>query len=268
MIFFTLVSQAIKAKRVQWLIYSAIGIGLILLYMSVFPSIQSQAHLYDSLYASLPKGLIAAFNISNVAPTLMGFLSSKHFGLVWLMMIILLSISYSSFAIGKEIETKTMGFLLAQPIRRTQLYFARLSAGIIGLTIFVVVSELIVWPLAKVYGYAADAQSVILVGIAGFLFGLSVLCLGLMFSAMSNTSGRVSAYTGGILALMYALFLTSTLNVDLDGLKYVSLFHYFAPGDIVTTSTISITSVIIFSTFSIITTVVGALVFRKRQIQV
>jgi len=268
MIFYNLVKQALKAKRTLWATYSAIGLGFLLLYISVFPSIQNQSANYSQIFATLPKGLILAFNITDAAPTLMGYLSSKHFGLVWLLMIILLVISYGSFVIAKEVETRTMGFLLSQPINRIKLYLARFSAGTIGLAIFVIISELVTWPLAKAFNYTIDIKGVLLVGVAGFLFGLSILGLSFMLSAMSSSAARVSAWSGMVVLVMYAIFIASSLVTNLDKLKYLSLFHYFSPGDIVTDNSISLLSIIVFVLFTAVTATLGAVIFQKKQIQV
>jgi ABC-2 type transport system permease protein len=268
MIFYNLVKQALKAKRTLWATYSAMGLGFLLLYISVFPSIQDQSASYKQIFATLPKGLMLAFNITDAVPTLMGYLSSKHFGLVWLLMIILLVISYGSFVIAKEVETRTMGFLLSQPINRVKLYLARFSAGTIGLAVFIVVSEVVAWPLAKAFSYSIDLKGVLLVGLAGFLFGLSVLGLSFMISAMSSSAARVSAWSGVIVLAMYAIFIASSLVAELDNLKYLSLFHYFSPGDIVTNNSISLSSIIVFVLFAFVTATIGAVIFQKRQIQI
>jgi len=268
MIFSTLLAQVLKAKRTLWITYSAIGLGFLLLYLAVYPSIQSQSANYDKIYASLPKGLMSALNITNSTPDLMGYLSSKHFGFIWLLIMALLVIAYSAFVIAKEIENKTMGFLLSQPISRLKLYVARYVGGIIGLGVSIGFSEVIVWPLAKLFNYAIDGPGVLWLGLAGLLFGLSIMSLGFMFSAMSSSSARVSALTGAVLLVMYAAFIASSLVSNLDGLKYLSLFHYITPGDIVANSSIPLASVLVFGIFSLATTIIGAVIFKRRQIQV
>lgn len=268
MIFYKLIKQALKAKRTLWVTYSAIGLGFLMLYVAVWPSIQSQSADYSKIFSSLPKGLILALNISNETPTLMGYLSSKHFGLIWLFMIAMLVVAYGSFVIAKEVETRTMGFLLSQPINRLKLYWARFGAGAIILARFVVLSEIVVWPIAKIYNYSIGGTGVLLVGVAGFLFGLSILGLSFMISAMSSSAGRVSAWSGAVLLAMYAIYIVSSLVDSLDKLKYLSLFHYIAPGDIVTNNSIALSSIIVFVVFSVVTATIGAVIFQKRQVQV
>jgi ABC-type transport system involved in multi-copper enzyme maturation permease subunit len=264
----TLIFQALKAKRMLWIVYSTIGLGFILLYVAIFPSIQGQSAEYDKIFASLPKGLVLALNISNVEPTLMGYLSSKHFGFIWLLLIVLLAITYSGFAIAKEIENKTMGFLLSQPIKRTSLYLSRLTAGIVGLIVFISISEVVVWPLAKIGHYSIDVKGVLLLGVAGLLFGISVLSLGFMFSALSSTSAKVSALCGGVLLIMYGLFITSSLVASVAPLKYFSLFHYISPGEIIQNDSLTLSSIIVFLVGSCIATTIGLVAFKKRQILV
>lgn len=266
--FITLVRQAVRARYGQWLLYGGIGLGFLLLYVSVFPSIQSQASNYDQLYATLPKAFISAFNITNIDPTLLGFLSSKHFGLMWPLLIILCAISYSSFAIAREVELKTMGFLLAQPIKRQTLYAARFTTGCVGLLLLVVLSELIVWPLAAVAGYAINGQAVVLIGLVGLLFGTSVLSMGMFFSALATTAGQVRAYISAVLVSMYAIFIAASLVPEVANIKYLSLFHYFDPGKIVGSGAVEFSSILVFVVWSLIWALAGVFVFKKREVQV
>lgn len=266
--FWILLTQAIKARRMQWLIYSALGFGFLLLYVSVYPSIQEQAASYNDIFKTLPKGLTTAFNITNDEPTLMGYLSSKHFGLAWLLLVIFFAVSHGSYSISKEIESKTMGFLLSRPISRSTLYLSRLTAGIIGLVVLVFMTAIVVWPMARVAHYEISGVDVLLVGLSGLLFGVAVLCMAMMFSAWSSAGGRVSALVAGVLLTMYVLFIVASLAPSLESLRYVSIFHYFSPGEIVKTGTIPYSSILMFMGMSVCSALIGLFVFKRREIQV
>ncbi len=263
-----LFTQALYFKRYQLLAYCFIGLGFLLLYLAVFPTVQQQATDYNKILESMPKGLVAALNISNTAPDLMGFLASKHFGFVWALMIVLLAVAYGSFAIAKEIETKTMGLLLLKPVSRLAIYASRLFAGIAIMAVFILASEIAVWPLAHLFGYAIDGQQVMLIGTLGFLFGSACLSLAMMVSSFVSSAGRVSMIAGGILLVMYALFLIASLMPELDWLKYTSLFHYFSPGSVEANGFIAGEAIWAFVFTVIVTSFVGIVTFGQRDIQV
>lgn len=260
--------QTIRARRLSWFIYSALGFTLLFVYLATFPAVQAQQATYDQLLNSMPKAILEVFNIGKSAPTLMGFLSAKHFGFTWPLMISLLMISYSGGAIAKEIDNRTMGLLFSLPISRLKLYLVRLAAGITGLTIFVVFSELLLWPLAQMFHYALPWGDAARVGILGFFFGLTVLCLSLMISSMTSESGKVYGTMGGLLLVMYVLDIIASLEDKLANAKYFSLFHYFAPGDVINGGQLDLTALLIFTVVSIIAAIIGGAVFRRRDMSV
>lgn len=266
--FWQLCFQAARARRRMWLAFSAAGAGFLWLYLSVYPTVQQQAVDYNKILEHLPKGVVAAFNISQTATTLMGFLASKHFGLVWALMLIMLTISYGGFVVAREVEAKTMGLLLAQPISRAQLYASRWLTGLVGLAGFVVLSELIVWPLAHAYNYAISGREVLLIGLLGWLFGFAVLGLAMLVSAWASEGSTVTGGAGGLILVMYVAYLISSLEPNLDKLKYVSLFHYFSPGSVITDGHLSLSSVVVLFAVGLVAGAAGWLVFERRDISV
>jgi ABC-type transport system involved in multi-copper enzyme maturation permease subunit len=183
-------------------------------------------------------------------------------------MIILLMVSYGTFAISKEIETRTMGFLLSQPISRMKLYLSRYIAGVIGLIFFILMSETITWPLVRLFGDSVYWSDIFKVGLLGFMLGLFVLGLTMMISSFTSESSKTTTYAGGILIIMYVLFLISSLESKLRNLKYLSLFHYYDPANIIGSDRIGSSVIISLLVFSLVTCVIGLLRFVNRDVAV
>ncbi|MBW4062054.1 ABC transporter permease subunit [Candidatus Saccharibacteria bacterium] len=266
--FITLTRHAIKRSRRLWLSYDVIGLAFLWLYMQTFPIVQSQSTNYAQIIKALPKGLASAFNITDVAPTLMSFLSSKHFGLIWPLMIIIFVMSQAASAIAREIEQRTIGFLLSQAISRSTIYWSRWTAAVIGLLQFVLVTELTTWLFARAYNYAVSFGDVWHLGLLGFLFGLAILGLSFMVSAVVSSGSKVNAIVGGGMLVMYVLFIAASLENNLSKLGYLSLFKYYSPGDVVTSGAISLQSVWVYTLVATITTYLGYGWFSRRDIDV
>lgn len=266
--FWEITKKTIKAKRGQWLTFALLGLGFLLLYVATFPAVQKTSADYDKIVSTLPKGVLAAFNITQTNPSLMGYLSSKHFGFLWALMIIMLMSSYASYAIAREIESKTMGLLLSQPISRLKLYCSRLASGIIGLTLFIIFSEIIVWPLAYIFNYQIALGEVFGIAILGFGFGLSILGLGLLFSSLSNESSKSTAYLSTVLLIMYVAYLIANLEPKLKSLEKISIFNYFKPGTVVSGQGIELGSLLILIAIGSISAILGSIIFNKKDLNV
>ncbi len=258
--------QTLKLKRLLFGLYSTIGAGFLLLYMFVYPTVQEQSANYEKIISTMPKGVVAAFNISQTKPTLMGFLSAKHFSFVWALMLILLLTTYGGFAIAKEVENKTMGLLLSQPISRSSIYISRCLTGLLGIGIFVASSELITWPLAALFHYSISLVDLSNVGVLGVAFGIAILGLSLLFSAFASETSRVTAGMSGLLLVMYVCYLIASLEPRVDWFRYGSIFHYFNPGEVVGNGALNIVHIALLCSLGLLTGAIGYLRFNNRDI--
>lgn len=266
--FLELTKKSIRAKRGQWITFALLGLGFLLLYIATFPAVQKTSADYDKIVSTLPKGVLTAFNITQTTPSLMGYLSSKHFGFLWAFMIILLMSSYASYAIAKEVEAKTMGLLLSQPISRFKLYWSRFSAGIFGLILFILASEILVWPLAHIFNYQITLNEVLGIAALGLFFGVAILGLGLLFSSLSSESSKSTAYLSTVLLVMYVAYLIANLEPKLQSLERISVFNYFKPGTVVSGQGIEVSSILILTIIGIVSAVLGSVIFNKRDLNV
>lgn len=262
----TLLKESIRDHRARWAIFCLIGLGFLILYIATFPAIQKQSADYDKLVSTLPKGVISAFNITTGPQTLMGYLASKHFGFTWPLMLIMLTISYSSYAIAQGVQDKTITFLLSTPLSRKKIYVSRLLGGTIGMMIFIFFSQLIVVPLAVLFGYNISLSESLLISVLGLLFGVAVLGIGMLSSAISSDSRKSTATVSGVLLISYVIYLIASLETSLDKLKYLSIFHYFNPGKVVLEGGISGLSIVVLAGVFLLSSVIGIRMFNRKDI--
>jgi len=265
-----LIWETIKERKWSVIIYCLASILLLLLYVSLYPSLQAQSQQLAIVLKTLPEGLLKALG---TAPsqltnfTLEALLGSKQFSLVFQMLGAILAISIAGNDIAGEIEKGTIEFLLSQPVSRLKFYFARFLSGVVLLTIFVAASTLSVIPLAAAFHVAYVASSYYKLFFMGELFTLAVYAFAFFLSATFSTKGRVSGIGAGLITLMYVAFIVSTLKDNLDKLKYISFFHYFST-EILTSGTIDRLGIWIFSTVIVLSATIGAIFFTRRDIAV
>jgi ABC-2 type transport system permease protein len=90
----------------------------------------------------------------------------------------------------------------------------------------------------------------------------------MMFSSFSSEKGRVSFLTGGILVLMYVLNVLAGLKESLINLRYFSFFYYYNPGNALGDGKLVDWSIVVFAGVIIVSTLVAARYFSRRDIAV
>ncbi len=263
-----LIWETIKEKKWPIIIYSASSLLLLLLYVALYPSLQSQTQQLGEILKAMPESLLKAFGSASSQLTnftLESLLATKQFSLVFQSLAAILAITFAGNDISAEIEKGTIEFLLSQPISRLKLYFARFLSTAILLTIFAAVSTLSVIPMAAAFHIDYVAASYYKLFLVAWLYSLAVYAIAFCLSTIFSHKGWVYGISAGIIIVMYVAFLVSALKDNLDSLKYISFFHYFS-ADVLFSGTIDKLGVWIFVLTIVVGVAIGAVVFNKRDI--
>ena len=143
-----------------------------------------------------------------------------------------------------------------------KIFFGKFIAGITYLALFTVISIFSIFPLAKAYNISYQSEGFYKLALVGFLLGLAIFGLSLLFSAIFSEKSKPTFIVVGILILMYFLNIISGLKDNLKNLKYLSFFYYYKPSDILSYNKIDhLTWWVFIGTFVVIW-------FNKRDIAI
>lgn len=261
--------RIIKDRRLMLIIYLLINIGLLWMYVGLFPSFKDQSVAMADMLKSYPESFLKAFNFDIASfNTIEGFLSTEQYSFMWPLLMILMTLGFAGGAIAGEIETGTAEILLSQPITRTKIFIARYLAGFVSVVIFVFISVFSAIPFMEIYNTGYKLENFSSLTILAFLFSLAVYSIGMLFSAAFSDKGKVFFMTGGILVLMYILNIVASIKDSLSDLKYASFFYYFNPANALIKNEIDNWSYLIFLGTAVLCFIVGIIYFSKRDITV
>jgi ABC-2 type transport system permease protein len=266
----SIIWTTIKERKWSVVIYSAISALFLLLYVALFPSLQSQTQALTEVLKTMPEGLLKALGsspsqLSNF--TIEALLGSKQFSMFFQLFAAILAFGIAASDLSGEVENGTIEYLLSQPVSRLKLYFARFISGLILLTIFVAASTLLVMPMAAAFHVAYVPHIYWQLFFDALLFTMALYSFAYFLSALFSNKGRVIGIATGVFAIMYGVFIVSALKKNLDKIKYASLFHYF-PGEILNGGGIDKLGVWIFLAIIIVFTTLGAIIFKNRDIAI
>jgi ABC-2 type transport system permease protein len=259
----------IKDNRNSLLIYSIFAILMTWLYVAMFPSIAKQSAQFTEMLKNYPEGFMKAFGIDSAQLTfssLESFLAMENYNFMWPIMAIALTVSLASNAIAGEIEKSTIILLLSQPISRIKLFFAKYFSALFNLSVFTIFSVLCSIPLAKLHHIEFISKNYLFMALLAFTFGLAVYSLAIFFSSLFSEKGKVVFFTVGIMVLMYAIKIISSLKDNLSDLKYLSFFYYFDQDSFLVKGHFEALNIAVFLTTALFFTIAACLIFQKRDI--
>jgi ABC-2 type transport system permease protein len=183
-----------------------------------------------NLSDSLPEALLAAFGGGDMS-TPEGWYQIETFGLMAPLAVMAVTVIIGGRALAGEEANRTMGLLLANPIRRSTVVLQKtfamvLAALVVGIATFAgVAGGSLVGGLGMSIGNIAATS--LLVTLLGLTFGALAL-------ALSAATGRVAVAIYGAVGLALVFFLLNAflpLSDRLAGWAKVSPFYYYLGSD-------------------------------------
>jgi ABC-2 type transport system permease protein len=238
------------------------------MFVAMWPSFSKETEKFMELADAYPEGLMKALNIdiAIMFGSLEGFIAGEHFSILWPIIVIILTLAYASAAIAGEIDKGTIELLLAQPISRLKIFLAKYFSGLVIITAFIFLSNFSVVPLSILHNVDIQVQNFLTISVLGFLFAFAIYGICIMLSSLSSARGLPMALTGGILIIMYALNVFSAFQESIENIKYLSFFYYYDFAGAAINNHLDILNVSVFLAVGIITTIIGAVIFIKRDI--
>ncbi len=220
----------LRDKYKLLVIYTVASIGLLEMYIALFPTIKDQSASIDQLIRTMPPALFKAFGMDPASFSFGSFqtyLSSEYMSFLWPMLAIALAISIANYIAVREVDSGTIETLLSSPTRRSRIFTERFAAGLSIVSLFSIISLVGALPLAWLHGISFITENFVVASIGSTLFAATVYSIAVACSVIFSTKGRATMTASGILLLMYVVNVISGLNEDLENLRYFSLFNYF-----------------------------------------
>ncbi len=239
---------------------------LILVYVSLFSSFANQAEMLNEMMANFPQQLLTAFGLNGVdLSTVLGY-----FGFVFLFVQVCLAIQAANYGfslISVEEREWTADFLLAKPVKRTQILTSKLLAAISGLTI----ANIVVWISSFAFinlfkgdrTYETTPLLLLLLGIV--VFQLFFLSVGLVISLLVKRIRSVMSYS---MALGFGMYVLSVFG-DMLGksiLEKITPFKHFEPNYIIQHGAYDLPLVLISASVIVISLVGSYVLYTRRDI--
>ncbi len=262
-----IIKKELREKRTSLIFFIILSVALTWVYIVLFPTVRDQADSLNKLVETYPEALKKAFKLEGGGfNTIEAFLSYELFSLMWPLLAIMLALSRAGNAITGEVERNTIGSLLSQPISRFRIYLSKFLSGHISITLFVIASILSPIPLSWLYGFPVHPKNFLVCAVLCLCFSSAIYSVGLLGSAIASERSKLYGILGGSILLMYVLNVISGIKPSLENLQYASIFHYFNATDVMLHARLPIGSCLLFIGISLVSALVGAYIFKSRDL--
>ncbi len=259
--------RELKANLKSLIIWVVIIALLIMIAVAKFSAFAGNPDMLKML-DDLPKALLDAFSMRAFnLTTLSGF-----YGLMFIYFGLMGSIAaamWGSDIISKEERDKTVEFSLVLPVSRSRVITAKALAALINCIVLVLAT----WAVSAVAvrSYQPDQaffSFLRLEMVAMFLIELIFLALGLLLGCAMKQYKRSAATAVAIILVTYFLSVISTMQQNLDKLKYLTPFRYFDAAEFFRTGQLGSTYLLLSAAIVVVCVGVAYLAYNRRDLYI
>lgn len=240
--------------------------SIMFLYMILFPSVKDMAQIKLD---AMPRELLQFVGMEDFSD-MSNFIT--YFGMIFNMILIAISIFAASFSAGliyKEEKTKTIEFLYALEVSRSEIYVSRLIAAFFAVLAVLCSGVISTGICGAISGgetfVAADfIQIVKISGFTAFFF----MAVSLMIAGISTRIGAPMIGSMTVLVSYLSGFLSRLLGEKGEWLSYLSPFEMFSPENALALEKHTIYTVMIYFALSVCFIFIGAVIYKRRDFNI
>jgi ABC-2 type transport system permease protein len=215
-------------RRTVW--YWAIGLAsMLFLTFAAWPALSRDTQALEGLVNSMPKEVLAMFGVTDpgALATPQGFVSSRTYGSVGPIVVIVFAITAMTAFVAKEESSGQLDLLLSNPLKRGAVIPGK-TAGVASLLGVIVLSLIVVAFAGNViWNLEFDPVAVIAANVGLGLLGLCFWGIAVALWSLLGSSGPAVGITS---AIVVASFFMNGLGAIVNGLafmRYLSPFYWY-----------------------------------------
>jgi ABC-2 type transport system permease protein len=259
--------RELKANFKSLLIWSGITILFTIVGFAKFSAYYGNPDML-AILDGMPTAMLDALNMNAFnLTTVTGF-----FGIMFIYFALLLTIAaamWGSDVISKEERDKTVEFSLVLPVTRSQVITGKALAVLVNC----IVLNLITWgfTIANAQQYTPDDKFngfVAITMLSLFIMQMIFLAVGILLGSALKQYKRAGSIGVSIILATYFISIFTSLNKDLDFLKYFSPFTYFNPANMLHDLTLEPGFVLLSAGIVAVALVAAYLAYSKRDLYI
>ncbi|WP_071461473.1 ABC transporter permease subunit [Bacillus massilinigeriensis] len=219
----------LKALRKSTILWALSFSAIVVVFLSLFPSISADAADFKEMLASYPESVRKAVGLE--LETFFSFLGYYSYTFVYISLCgSVQAMNLGLSVLSKESREKTADFLLTKPVKRSEIYTAKVMAALTSIAATNVVYQAAAWLMAsQVAEEGYNRMAFFQISLILFFLQLIFLFLGLMLSVLIK---RMKAVLTVSLGVTFGFFILSMLIATGDGgeaKRFLTPFQYFDP---------------------------------------
>lgn len=262
----TLYKRGMQGSWKMLLIFAAVLTMYFTIIISMFdPALGSALNEFAK---AMPE-LMAIVGMNPSSTTMIGFLSAYLYGFLMLIVPMIFSILCANRLIARQVDSGSMTYLLAAPVKRRSVAFTQMkviASGIFALIFYATVLGIITCEIS--FPGELDIGKFILINLGALCLHLLIGGICFLCSCIFNDTKNSIGFGAGIPALAFVIQMMANAGAKLENAKYATFFTLFNPDGIAAGQTGAIFGMVALFAGALVLFASAIIIFEKKDLHI
>lgn len=213
-----------------------------------------------------PKEFLAAFGMTGSLADPGVFFTTYIASWLWPIIAAAAGLLAGTRSVAVDLDRGFLDLPLATRLSRTRYLAASIGAQLLVMALLAAAAVLGLWVSAWAVGSTFDLGRFAMAGTLAFAFGCAIAGSATLLSVLTLSRGTTSAIVGGVLVLMYAVFIVAGVSSDWAWLGPVSAWGHFPTTAVIDEGYVPAGDTSLFAVVAVIGWLGAIVAFRRRDL--
>ncbi len=247
-----------------WLGIVLLGYGALM--GAMYPIMLENDELFSAYMETFPKEFLAAFGMTGLLSDPGVFFTTYVASWLWPIIASIAGLLLGTRAVATDLDRGFLDLPLATGASRVRYLLASIAGQVVVMAVLALAAVLGVWAVGRLVGADFDLVNFTLAGVLAFAFGCAIAAPACLVSVVTLSRGTSVGTVGGVLILMYVLFVISGVSADWHWIGALSAWNHFGTTAIIDDGTFPIGDLALFAAIAVAGWAAALWAFRRRDL--
>lgn len=193
----------------------------------MYPVLKANDELMSQYMQTFPKEFLAAFGMTGLLSDPGVFFTTYISSWLWPIIAAAAGLLLGTRAVAADLDRGFLDLPLSTRITRTRYLAASIAGQATVMTVLATCAILGLWGTGRLVGAEFDLGGFAVAGVLSLAFGCAIAGVTTLAAVLTLSRGLASGLVGGVLIVMYALFVVTQVSPDWAWLKPLSAWNHF-----------------------------------------
>lgn len=247
-----------------WLGIVLLGYGALM--GAMYPFMVENDAVFETYMEAFPKEFLAAFGMTGRLSDPGVFFTTYVASWLWPIIAAIAGLLLGTRAVATDLDRGFLDLPLSTGASRVRYLLASIAGQVLVMAVLALAAVLGLWAVGRLVGADFDLVNFVLAGVLAFAFGCAIAAPACLVSVLTLSRGTSVGVVGGVLILMYVVFVISGVSADWQWIGPLSAWNHFGTTAIIDEGAFPFGDLALFAGIAVAGWAAAVWAFRRRDL--